>query len=153
LKIAFLWIGKTRNPHLQRLIQDYWERVSHFCELSLREVPSVKNDDRARRVSLEGKKLLARVGSSDHLVLLDPAGESLSTEKFAAFLARQRDISSRTLVFLVGGHQGLSEEVRRRANRMLSLSPMTFTQEQVRCLLLEQVYRAFSILRNFPYHK
>jgi 23S rRNA (pseudouridine1915-N3)-methyltransferase len=153
LKIAFLWIGKTRNPHLQGLIQDYWERVSHFCELSLREVPSVKNDDRARRVSLEGKKLLAKVGSSDHLILLDPAGESLSTEKFAAFLARQRDTSSRTLVFLVGGHQGLSEEVRRRANRILSLSPMTFTQEQARCLLLEQVYRAFSILHNFPYHK
>lgn len=153
MKIAFLWIGKTRNPHLQGLIQDYWERVSHFCELSLREVPSVKNDDRARRVSLEGKKLLAKVGSSDHLILLDPAGESLSTEKFAAFLARQRDTSSRTLVFLVGGHQGLSEEVRRRANRILSLSPMTFTQEQARCLLLEQVYRAFSILHNFPYHK
>jgi 23S rRNA (pseudouridine1915-N3)-methyltransferase len=153
LKIAFLWIGKTRNPHLQRLIQDYWERVSHFCELSLREVPSVKSDDRARRVSLEGKKLLAKVGFSDHLVLLDPAGESLSTEKFAAFLARQRDTSPRTLVFLVGGHQGLSEEVRRRADRILSLSPMTFTQEQARCLLLEQVYRAFSILHNFPYHK
>jgi 23S rRNA (pseudouridine1915-N3)-methyltransferase len=153
LKIALLWVGKTRNPHLQRLVQDYWERVSHFCELSLREVPPVKDGDRARLMSLEGEQLLARVSSSDCLVLLDPAGQSLTTEKFAVFLAKQRDTSSRTLVFSIGGHEGFSEEVRLRANRILSLSPMTFTHELARCLLLEQIYRAFSILHHFPYHK
>ena len=153
MKIALLWVGKTRNPHLQRLVQDYWERVSHFCELSLREVPPVKDGDRARLMSLEGEQLLARVSSSDCLVLLDPAGQSLTTEKFAVFLAKQRDTSSRTLVFSIGGQEGFSEAVRLRANRILSLSPMTFTHELARCLLLEQIYRAFSILHHFPYHK
>ena len=153
MKIALLWVGKTRNPHLQRLVQDYWERVSHFCELSLREVPPVKDGDRARLMSLEGEQLLARVSSSDCLVLLDPAGQSLTTEKFAVFLAKQRDTSSRTLVFSIGGQEGFSEGVRLRANRILSLSPMTFTHELARCLLLEQIYRAFSILHHFPYHK
>jgi 23S rRNA (pseudouridine1915-N3)-methyltransferase len=104
-------------------------------------------------MSLEGEQLLARVSSSDCLVLLDPAGQSLTTEKFAVFLAKQRDTSSRTLVFSIGGHEGFSEEVRLRANRILSLSPMTFTHELARCLLLEQIYRAFSILHHFPYHK
>jgi 23S rRNA (pseudouridine1915-N3)-methyltransferase len=153
LKIAILWVGKTRNFHLRNLIQDYWQRLSHFCELSLREVPPVKNEDRSRIVSLESERLLAKVSPADLLVLLDPAGQSLTTEKFAAFLQRHRDSSSKILVFAIGGAEGFSEELRRRANKILSLSPMTFTHEIARGLLLEQIYRAFSILHKLPYHK
>lgn len=109
--------------------------------------------DEARLVVLEGKRLLSRVETSDFLSLLDPGGQSLTTEEFAAFVAKHRDQSARTLVFAIGGCTGLSAEVRRRANFALSLSPMTFTHEMARYLLLEQLYRAFSIIHHLPYHK
>lgn len=153
MKIALLWAGKTRNPHLHLLIEDYVQRLRHFCELSLREVPSVKNQDPARLLSLEGERLLSQVNATDFLVLLDSAGQRRTTREFTAFLARHRDTSSKALVFVVGGPEGVSPAVRARADSVLSLSPMTFPHEIARCLVIEQVYRAFSILNGSPYHK
>ena len=154
MKITLLWVGKTRNVHLKSLIEDYWKRLEHFCELSLREVQPVKSETaKGRLVTLEGEKLLARVDSSDHLVLLDSSAKSLTTEMFAAWLCKHRDQSTRNLVFVIGGHEGLSEALKRRADFSISLSPLTFTHEMARCLLLEQIYRAFSVIQGFPYHK
>ena len=154
MKITFLWIGKTRNVHLKSLIEDYWKRLERFCDLSLREVQPVKSETAKGRVAiLEGEKLLARVDSSDYLVLLDSSAKSLTTEMFAAWLCRHRDHSTRSLVFVIGGHEGLSDALKRRANFSISLSPLTFTHEMARCLLLEQIYRAFSVIQGFPYHK
>ena len=154
MKITFLWVDKTRNVHLKCLIEDYWKRLEHSCELSLREVRSVKSETgKGRLADLEGEKLLARVERSDYVVLLDSSAKSLTTEMFAAWLCKQRDQATRNLVFVIGGHEGLSEALRRRANFSLSLSPLTFTHEMARCLLLEQIYRAFSVIQGFPYHK
>jgi len=154
LKITLLWVGKTRNVHLKSLIEDYWKRLEHSCDLSLREVQPVKSETaKGRLAALEGEKLLARVDSSDYLVLLDSSAKSLTTEMFAAWLCKHRDQSTRNLVFVIGGHEGLSEAVKRRANFSMSLSPLTFTHEMARCLLLEQIYRAFSVIQGFPYHK
>ena len=154
MKITLLWVGKTRNVHLRSLIEDYRTRLGHFCELSLREVQPVKSEAaKGRLAALEGAKLLARVDSSDHLVLLDSTGKSLTTEKFAAWLRKHRDQSTRNLVFVIGGHEGFSDLLKRRANFSISLSPLTFTHEMARCLLLEQIYRAFSVIQGFPYHK
>lgn len=154
MKITFLWVDKTRNVHLKSLIEDYWKRLEHSCELSLREVRPVKSETgKGRLADLEGEKLLARVERSDYVVLLDSSAKSLTTEVFAAWLCKQRDQSTRNLVFVIGGHEGLSEALRRRANFSLSLSPLTFTHEMARCLLLEQIYRAFSVIQGFPYHK
>ncbi|MCI0420578.1 MAG: 23S rRNA (pseudouridine(1915)-N(3))-methyltransferase RlmH [Acidobacteria bacterium] len=154
MKVALLWVGKTRNVHLQSLIQDYGKRLGHFCELSWREVQPVKTETaKARLAALEGERLLTRVEASDFLVLVDPAGQSLTTEKFAAWICKHRDQSTRSLVFVIGGHEGFSEAVRQRADFAISLSPLTFTHEMARCLLLEQIYRAFNLIHNFPYHK
>ena len=154
MKITLLWVGKTRNVHLKSLIEDYWTRLEHFCELSVREVQPVKSETAKGRLAiLEGEKLLARVDALDHVVLLDSTGKSLTTERFAAWLSKHRDQSTRNLVFVIGGHEGLSESVRRRADFCLSLSPLTFTHEMARCLLLEQIYRAFNVIQGFPYHK
>lgn len=154
MRITLLWVGKTRNTHLKSLIDDYWKRLSHFCELSLREVQPVKSEAaRGQLLLLEEEKLLARLGDSDHVVVLDPTGKSLTTEKFAAWLCKHRDQSTRSLVFVIGGHEGLSESVRHRADFCLSLSPLTFTHEMTRYLLLEQIYRAFSVIQRLPYHK
>jgi len=154
VKITLLWVGKTRNVHLKSLIEDYSKRLDHFCELSLREVRPVKSETgKGRLAGLEGEKLLARVERSDYVVLLDSSAKSLTTEMFAAWLCKQRDQATRNLVFVIGGHEGPSEALRRRANFSLSLSPLTFTHEMARCLLLEQIYRAFSVIQGFPYHK
>jgi len=154
LKITLLWIGKTRNVHLKSLIEDYWKRLEHFCDLSLREVQPVKSETaKGRLATLEGERLLARVDSSDYLVLLDSSAKSLTTEMFAAWLCKHRDHSTRSLVFVIGGPEGLSDALKRRANFSISLSPLTFTHEMARCLLLEQIYRAFSVIQGFPYHK
>ena len=154
MKITLLWVGKTRNVHLKSLIEDYWKRLEHFCELSLREVQQVKSETgKGRLAVLEGEKLLARVDASDHVVLLDSTGKGLTTEKFATWLCRHRDQSTRNLVFVIGGHEGISESLKRRADSCLSLSPLTFTHEMARCVLLEQIYRAFNVIQGFPYHK
>ena len=154
MKITLLWIGKTRNVHLKSLIEDYWKRLEHFCDLSLREVQPVKSETaKGRLATLEGERLLARVDSSDYLVLLDSSAKSLTTEMFAAWLCKHRDHSTRSLVFVIGGPEGLSDALKRRANFSISLSPLTFTHEMARCLLLEQIYRAFSVIQGFPYHK
>jgi 23S rRNA (pseudouridine1915-N3)-methyltransferase len=154
LKITFLWVDKTRNVHLKSLIEDYWKRLEHSCELSLREVRPVKSENgKDRLADLEGDRLLARVERSDYLVLLDSSGKSLTTELFAAWLSKHRDQSTRNLVFVIGGHEGVSDSLRRRANFSLSLSSLTFTHEMARCLLLEQIYRAFSVIQGLPYHK
>jgi 23S rRNA (pseudouridine1915-N3)-methyltransferase len=153
LKIVLLWVGRTRNASLQTLIQDYRNRISHFCELKVLELQPVKTREQARVIVLEGERMLAKVASSDFLVLVDPAGQSQTTEKFATFISKQRDQPIGNLVFAVGGHAGFSEAVKRRTNLMISLSPMTFTHEMARCLLVERIYRAFSILHHFPYHK
>ena len=139
---------------MKGLIEDYWTRLGHFCELSLREVQPVKSEAaKGRLATLEGEKLLARVDASDYLVLLDSTGKSLTTEKFAAWLCKHRDQSTRNLVFVIGGHEGLSAAVKQRADFVISLSALTFTHEMARCLLLEQIYRAFSVIQGFPYHK
>jgi 23S rRNA (pseudouridine1915-N3)-methyltransferase len=153
LKIVLLWVGKTRNPHLQGLIKDYSKRVGHFCELLIREVPPAKNRDPVRVVSVEGERLLAKVNPSCLLILLDAGGQSYTTEQFAAFLEKHRDCSPKLLTFAIGGPEGFSEAVKGRADQTLSLSPMTFPHEMARSLLLEQIYRAFSILHGSPYHK
>jgi 23S rRNA (pseudouridine1915-N3)-methyltransferase len=154
LKITLLWVGKTRNVHLKNLIEDYWTRLGHFCELSLREVQPVKSETAQGRLAhLEGEKLLAKVDASDYLVVLETTGRSLTTEMFASWLGKHRDQSTRNLVFLIGGHEGVSEAVRQRADFSVSLSAFTFTHEMARCVLLEQIYRAFSVIQGLPYHR
>ena len=154
MKITLLWVGKTRNVHLKSLIEDYWKRLGHFCELSLRELqPTKSQPPKADLQVLEGDKLLARVNASDHVVLLESTGKSLTSEKFATWLSKHRDQSTRNLVFVIGGHEGISEAVRQPGRSCISLSPLTFTHEMARCLLLEQIYRAFSVIQGLPYHR
>ena len=153
MKITLLWVGKTRNVHLKELIEDYWTRLGHFCELTLREVQPANAEDQGRPAALEGQRLLTKVHAADYLVLLDSTGKSLTTEKFAGWLRNHRDQATRNLVFLVGGPEGVSEAVRQRADFVLSLSALTFTHEMARCLLMEQIYRAFSVIQRLPYHR
>lgn len=153
MKITLLWVGKTKNSSLHSLIEDYWKRLSHFCELSLTEIRSVQEDDPNRVVIREGEKILAKIEPEDFLVLLDSQGKAYTSEEFSNLVSIYRDRSLANLVFVIGGHNGVSPAVRERAKLLVSLSRMTFNHEMVRLFLLEQIYRAFTMIHRIPYHK
>ena len=153
MRITLLWVGKTKNGLLLSLIDDYWERLSHFCELSLIEIRSAQEEDRGRLVTKEAQKILAKIEPNDFLILLDSQGKNLTSQEFSEQLSSYRDRSPAKLVFVIGGHWGVSPAVRKRANELISLSRMTFNHEMIRLFLLEQLYRSFTIIHRIPYHK
>ena len=153
VKITLLWVGKTKNRSLQCLIEDYRKRLSHFCELSLIEIRSTQEDDPDGLVTREGEKLLTKIRPEDFLVLLDPQGKSYTSEGFSHLVSTYRDRSLAKIVFVIGGPRGVSPAVRKRANLLVSLSRMTFNHDMVRLFLLEQIYRAFTMIHHIPYHK
>ena len=153
MKLILRWIGKTRNPHLSALMGDYQARIGGLVDLTLSEVKGVEFQDPVRAVGAEGRQLLRGLGRDDFLIAMDPQGQSLNTEEFAQLIADRREHSLKRLVFVLGGPDGLSQEVRSRSHRVISLSSMTFSHEIARLLLLEQIYRAFTLVHRIPYHK
>ncbi len=153
MKIVLLWVGKTKNQDLLSLLEQYERRIGHFCELLLKEVKAADEVETDRAMAREGKQLLAKIQPDDYVVVLDPQGETLTSEELGAVIADKKDHSIKNLVFVVGGHWGLSASVKVRANKLLSLSKMTLSHEMTRLILVEQIYRAFARIHHIPYHK
>jgi 23S rRNA (pseudouridine1915-N3)-methyltransferase len=155
MKITLIAIGKTDNRHLIALMEDYSKRLGHYVSFEMEIVPDIKN---AKNLSeplqkkAEGDEILKRVSTADILILLDENGKTYASEKFAEFLQKKMNSGLKNLVFVIGGPYGFSEEIYHRANGKLSLSSMTFSHQMVRLFFIEQIYRAFTILRNEPYH-
>lgn len=155
MKITLIAIGKTDNRHLISLMEDYSKRLGHYVSFEMAIVPDIKN---AKNLSeplqkkAEGDEILKRISPADILILLDENGKTYSSEKFSEFLQKKMNSGLKNLVFVIGGPYGFSEEIYARANGKLSLSSMTFSHQMVRLFFIEQVYRAFTILRNEPYH-
>ncbi len=147
VKIKVAWVGKTKEPAIQALTDEYLKRISRFAEiagLALRDegaVLSLARGERAQNPHKERHKL----------VLLDSRGKQLSSEELAAFLEREQ-VNTIPLLFAIGGSDGFSEEARAQAGFALSLGKMTLPHELARVVLVEQLYRAFTILKNHPYH-
>jgi 23S rRNA (pseudouridine1915-N3)-methyltransferase len=139
LKLRVVWVGKTKNPQQAKLCEDYIGRIRHFLRLEIAEVKDAK--------------LLAALDSSDRVVVLDPKGKAWTSEQFAKFVQQHMATDPRSLTFVIGDFAGLPPEVKKRADVQWSLSPLTFTHDLTRVLLLEQIYRALSIIHNFPYSK
>lgn len=156
MRTLVLWVGKTRSAFLAQGIEHYARQAARYGALetrAVRESPVTPGADATRVVAEEGDRLLAAVPAGAHLVALDPGGRALDSHGFAAYIGRRRDEAVKDLVFAIGGPLGLADEVRARARLVLSLSPMTLTHEMARLVLLEQIYRAETILRGEPYHK
>jgi len=144
MKLRLVFLGKTRSRETRALIEDYRARIAHFTSIELVEWKATDG----------GPWVLADARGKDSnapVVLLDPAGKEFTSEEFARWLAKQMNSGRRTLVFLLGGAEGFEEETRRRADVLLSLSKMTLPHELARVVLLEQLYRAFALLREHPY--
>jgi len=149
LKIKVAWIGKTKEPAIQALTDEYLKRISHYAEAE-----AVVLKDEAAILSLaSGERKQHKNENKDRhkLILLDSRGKQFSSEELAEFLAREQ-VNAIPLLFAIGGSDGFSEEARRRARFILSLGKMTLPHELARVVLLEQLYRAFTILENHPYH-
>lgn len=155
MKIKLLAIGKTDSKNLQQLIEDYTKRLGFYVPFSLEIIPDIKNSknlSEAQQKKAEGDEILKRIDKPDTLILLDEKGKTYSSVQFSQFLQKKMNSGLKTLVFVIGGPYGFSDEIYNRANGKVSLSTMTFSHQMVRLFFIEQLYRGFTILRNEPYH-
>ena len=147
MKIKVAWIGKTKEPTIQALSDDYLKRISRYAD-----VAGLALKDEAAVLSLaRGERRGERQKERHKLVLLDARGKQLSSEELADFLEREQS-NAVPLLFAIGGADGFGDEARRQAGSVLSLGKITLPHELARVVLLEQLYRAFTILKNHPYH-
>ncbi len=155
MNIRLLAIGKTDDKLLTTLFSGYEKRLSHYIKFdfeALADVKNAKNLSETQQKEKEGGLLLSKISPADLLVLLDENGKSFTSVGFAGALQKYMNSGVKTLVFAIGGPYGFSDEVYARAQAKVSLSPMTFSHQMVRVFFAEQLYRAFTILRNEPYH-
>ncbi len=155
MKITLLAVGKTEDKYLIEGIEKYLHRLKHYISFQLLIIPDikhVKNMTQAQQKAKEGEALMKFFQSGDMVLLLDEKGRKYTSTGFSAFLNKQMVASTPQLVFVIGGPYGFDEKVYQRANGTLSLSDMTFSHQMVRLFMVEQLYRAFTILRNEPYH-
>ncbi|CAN5737771.1 23S rRNA (pseudouridine(1915)-N(3))-methyltransferase RlmH [soil metagenome] len=150
MRFRFIWIGKTRNKHWRGLQDEYLGRLEHFVKCSVVEI---KESAPHEGPEAEAKKFLKLLPKDSFVVLLDVKGRSISSHQLSAEVAKWQEGAIKELIFLIGGAEGVTSEVAERANDRLSLSFLTFTHDMSRVLLFEQLYRAFSILKGFPYQK
>lgn len=155
MKINILAIGKTDNRNLQCLIDEYTKRIGFYISLNFEIIPDIKNSkylSESQQKQVEGIEILKRIGKGDTIILLDEKGKMYTSIEFSEFIQKKLNSGIKTLIFVIGGPYGFSKEVYTRANGKVSLSSMTFSHQMVRLLFIEQLYRAFTILRNEPYH-
>src|SRR5215210_4691265 len=148
MKLRFVWIGKTKNAQIKGLIGEYIERVQKFAGvevIELRDRTDVGSEAR-KIIEKEGEQILARIESDPLVIALDERGEQMVSMKMAELIEKHRIGGTKQITFVIGGHSGLSDGVKKRASLLLALSPMTLTHEFARALLMEQVYRAFTII-------
>jgi 23S rRNA (pseudouridine1915-N3)-methyltransferase len=152
MRIRIIWEGKTKDAHLRALQAEYQKRILRFGDLVVEEMPSARRSSGSggKKLSTSERQLLEKMSGAKRVVL-DERGREWTSAEFAEWLGRQALRGTRELAFLVGGPDGFSAQFRDQADVLLSLSRMTLTRDWARTLLLEQIYRGFTILRGFPY--
>lgn len=150
MKFRFIWIGKTRDKNMQALQAEYLQRLSHFIKCEIIEVKDSASHDTKE---IEGKRILEKLNQSPFVCLLDVEGRSISSPQLAKEVEKWQNRGLKDISFVIGGAEGVSPEVAMCASDRLSLSFLTFTHEMARVVLLEQLYRAYTILKGFPYQK
>lgn len=150
MKFRFVWIGKTRDKDWKTLQDRYLKRLSHFVSCDITEI---RESSKGEGKEIEGNRILQLLNPKSFAILLDVNGETISSHSLAKTIEKWQVSSQREIFFIICGPDGASSELAMRADYRLSLSILTFTHEMARVLLLEQLYRAFSIIKGLPYQK
>jgi 23S rRNA (pseudouridine1915-N3)-methyltransferase len=146
MKFRFLWIGKTKDKNWRALQEEYYGRLSHFVRCDITELKEGTKE-------LESKRILENVNQSSFVCLLDVKGRTLTSPDLAKEIEKWQNRGLKEVTFIIGGAEGVASEVVETADFSLSLSFLTFTHDMARVVLLEQLYRAFTIIKGFPYQK
>ena len=155
MKIKLLAIGKTDDKNLQALISSYENRLKHYIKFETEIIPdikNVKNLSEKQQKEKEGELILKKIQATDNLVLLDEKGYEFRSIEFSRFLQKKMNSGIKQMVLVIGGPYGFSEKVYQKAIGKIALSKMTFSHQMIRLFVVEQIYRAFTILKNEPYH-
>lgn len=155
VKITLLLIGKTEADYLRKGIEEYQNRLKHYLSFHIQVIPALKNTknlSEQQQKQKEGNLIIEQLAGADQVILLDENGKSYHSLGFASFIERKMIAGTRSMVFVVGGPYGFSDEVMQKAQGKLSLSKMTFSHQMVRLIFAEQLYRAMTIIRGEPYH-
>lgn len=159
MKIKIVTVGKLKEKYLKDGIAEYSKRISRFAAVEMIELADEKTPDRAsdseneKILDLEGNRILSKIGDREFVVVLAIEGKTLSSEEFSSQLEQASINGSSTLTFVIGGSLGLSKEVKKRANLSVSFGRLTLPHQLMRLVLIEQIYRAFTIQQGSPYHK
>lgn len=146
MKFRFLWIGKTKDKSWRALQDEYYARLAHFVRCETMELKDSTKE-------IEGKLILDKLNPSTFVCVLDVKGRSINSHDLAQTIENWQNRGLKEITFVIGGAEGVASEVVERADYSLSLSFLTFTHEMARVVLLEQLYRAFTIIKGFPYQK
>ncbi|HEU0264279.1 MAG TPA: 23S rRNA (pseudouridine(1915)-N(3))-methyltransferase RlmH [Geobacterales bacterium] len=152
MKLRVLWVGKSRASWVREASDDYATRIRRHLPLEIIEVREEKGTETEAAREAECQRILRQLPLGARVILLDERGELMTSVAFATQIGRLRDQGVNELVFVIGGAHGFSERFRSSSQHLLALSPMTVTHEMARVILLEQLYRALSILQGSPYH-
>ena len=155
MKITLLTVGKTDRDWVKQGLDIYVSRLKHYIPFAITEIPELKNVSALTKEQIkvrEGELILKNIRPDDDVILLDERGKEYSSVELAETIRNKISYIGKDIVFVIGGAYGFSEAVYRRANSKLSLSRMTFSHQMVRAIFVEQIYRAFTIMRGEPYH-
>ena len=154
MHVKFIVVGKTSFPYLKEGIDLYLKRLVHYAKMDYIEIPvKIPKSAKERDVKLlESKTFLKHLSSSDTIILLDERGKKFTSISFSKWLEKFMLNSTKSLVFLVGGPYGFSDEIIKLSSQKISLSEMTFSHQMIRLFFVEQLYRGFTILKGEPYH-
>ena len=155
MKITLLTVGKTDKDWVKQGIDIYASRMKHYFPFTIVEIPELKNASSLSQEQIktkEGELILKNIKPTDDVILLDERGKEFSSMEFAKTLQDKISYTGKDIVFVIGGAYGFAEAVRQRSNTKISLSRMTFSHQMVRAIFVEQLYRAFTIMKGEPYH-
>ncbi|MCD6215368.1 MAG: 23S rRNA (pseudouridine(1915)-N(3))-methyltransferase RlmH [Thermodesulfobacteriota bacterium] len=154
MKFKFIWIGRTKSAYLSQGINDYVNRLKHYAQIEIKEIkPKNKSSEISTLKERETQLLEKNLITGEYHIALDEKGKLFSTEALAKFLAELPKRGHKTITFFIGGPFGLEPKFLRKTDLVLSLSPLTFTHEMARIILLEQLYRVLTIWQGEKYHK
>ena len=155
MKITLLTVGKTDKDWVRQGMDIYISRLKHYIPFSVVEIPELKNVSSLTKDQIktrEGELILKNVRPTDDLILMDEKGKQYTSVELAKVIQDKISYAGKDMVFVIGGAYGFSDAVYQRADSRISLSKMTFSHQMVRAIFVEQIYRAFTIMRGEPYH-